>query len=201
MDGNKLVKEQGRRWSLKLKNRNEIGQLLNELNLTGAGIEIGVAHGNFADIWIPTCNLEKVYLLDPWQEEIYNEYIDDKRGSQSEQERWYNLVIEKMNKFGDRVEIIRGDSREEFKRFSDNYFDFIYIDANHQYEAVKTDLANWYPKCKVGGVFAGHDYMDGYRWKAKFGVKRAVTEFCKEINATVSTTGERRGTSWYLIKK
>jgi hypothetical protein len=42
--------------------------------------------------------------------------------------------------------------------------DFVYIDANHKYDAVKKDLELWYPKVRKGGVFAGHDYlkMDWY---------------------------------------
>jgi predicted O-methyltransferase YrrM len=42
--------------------------------------------------------------------------------------------------------------------FQDEYFDFIYIDANHSYEAVKSDLINYIPKVKTGGFIGGHDY-------------------------------------------
>ena len=36
--------------------------------------------------------------------------------------------------------------------------DFVYIDANHNYECVKEDIEHWYPKVKVGGIIAGHDF-------------------------------------------
>ena len=42
--------------------------------------------------------------------------------------------------------------------FADESIDFIYIDAAHEYDAVKADIQAWLPKVKVGGVFAGDDY-------------------------------------------
>ena len=38
-------------------------------------------------------------------------------------------------------------------------FDLVFIDADHSYEAVKQDIANWKPKIKAGGILAGHDYL------------------------------------------
>jgi len=49
--------------------------------------------------------------------------------------------------------------------------DFIFIDANHEYEAVMSDLMCWYPKLKKGGTIAGHDYYDDE------GVQKAVRQF------------------------
>jgi hypothetical protein len=54
----------------------------------------------------------------------------------------------------------------------------LYIDANHEYEYVKRDIHNWYPKLKFGGVFSGHDYFDGKTKHGVFGVKSAVDNFC-----------------------
>jgi len=51
------------------------------------------------------------------------------------------------------------------------YADFIYIDANHSYEAVKDDIATWYPFLRVGGVMAGHDYSKRFT-----GLRCAVAE-------------------------
>jgi predicted O-methyltransferase YrrM len=64
--------------------------------------------------------------------------------------------------------------------FSDEYFDFIYIDGNHSYDAVKDDLTKWYPKLKKGGLIAGDDYSklaEEKLFNYNFGVKRAVDEF------------------------
>jgi hypothetical protein len=57
-------------------------------------------------------------------------------------------------------------------RFEDNSVDFVFIDADHEYESVKKDISAWYPKVRSGGVIAGHDFHDG-----GLGVQRAVREF------------------------
>ena len=36
-------------------------------------------------------------------------------------------------------------------------FDYLFIDADHNYEAVKRDFEEWYPKLEVGGFIALHD--------------------------------------------
>lgn len=54
--------------------------------------------------------------------------------------------------------------------FIDEMFDFVFIDAGHDYESVKNDLESWYPKVKKGGIIAGHDIHAP-------GVAKAVNEF------------------------
>src|SRR3989338_10721369 len=44
------------------------------------------------------------------------------------------------------VQIIREDTAKAAIQFPDNYFDFVYIDADHSTEACYQDLVNWYPK-------------------------------------------------------
>lgn len=48
----------------------------------------------------------------------------------------------------------------------------IFIDANHTYEAVKEDIAAWWPRLMPDGVMIGHDY----RTKNFPGVDQAVKE-------------------------
>jgi predicted O-methyltransferase YrrM len=71
--------------------------------------------------------------------------------------------------------------------FPDNYFDFIFLDAAHLYEDVRLDLKSWYPKLKIGGIFAGHDYYMGTE------VKRAVDEF---FDCKINVVG-----NCFLVKK
>ena len=49
--------------------------------------------------------------------------------------------------------------------------DLIFIDALHDYESVKQDIRLWWPKVRVGGVFATHDF--NHQWP---GVERAMAE-------------------------
>ena len=55
--------------------------------------------------------------------------------------------------------------------YPDQSLDFVFLDADHDYESVKADIAAWLPKVKPGGILAGHDYMCGWP-----GVDRAVAE-------------------------
>ena len=43
---------------------------------------------------------------------------------------------------------------------NEDYFDFIYLDGLHTYEGVKTDIKNYLPMVKKGGVIGGHDYTN-----------------------------------------
>ena len=75
---------------------------------------------------------------------------------------------------GEFVRPIRDDSATAATRYDDGSLDFVFIDADHTYEAVKRDISAWWPKVKSGGVLAGHDYDET-------GVKKAVDEFA-ELN-------------------
>jgi predicted O-methyltransferase YrrM len=63
--------------------------------------------------------------------------------------------------------LIESDSAAAAADF--NACDFVFIDAAHDYESVKRDIAAWTPKVKPGGVIAGHD-------RGMEGVARAVRE-------------------------
>lgn len=84
-----------------------------------------------------------------------------------------------------------GKSQNLYKELQDNYFSMIFIDAAHDYESVKADLNNFYPKLKSGGIFAGHDYGE-----KSCGVGQAVDEFVKENNLKLDVMTA----SWILIK-
>lgn len=53
-------------------------------------------------------------------------------------------------------------------------YDLIFIDADHSYEAVRDDIALWYPRLKKGGIFAFHDCYEGHGYFP--GVYQAVAE-------------------------
>ena len=47
-----------------------------------------------------------------------------------------------------------------YNKFEDGLFDFIYIDANHEYDEVKKDIELYLPKLASNGIIGGHDYHE-----------------------------------------
>jgi predicted O-methyltransferase YrrM len=58
---------------------------------------------------------------------------------------------------GDHVTFLQMGSLDASCKFNDGYFDFVFVDASHEYSATKADIILWYRKMKSGAVLAGHD--------------------------------------------
>lgn len=53
---------------------------------------------------------------------------------------------------------LRMASPEAAEHFDNHSLEFVYIDADHSFDAVWADIAAWLPKVKPGGILAGHDF-------------------------------------------
>jgi hypothetical protein len=72
----------------------------------------------------------------------------------------------------------KGLSHAVLRSFRDEEFDFIYIDADHSYAAVRNDIDGAVPKLKPGGLLAFNDFARIVRpGFGTFGVHQAVCEF------------------------
>lgn len=137
------------------------------------GIEIGVRHGTYSAWLLEHTKLEKLYSLDCF------EHTDG-----------LAITYNNLLRFSNRSEIVQGFSPQASAIFPDEYFDFIYIDANHTYQSVKQDLIAWWVKLKKGGLFCGDDYTHLINpGQGKYGVVEAVNEFIKENNLILYVTG------------
>lgn len=67
--------------------------------------------------------------------------------------------------------IMKMTSLEAAKQFEDESLDMVFIDAGHDYESIRDDIAAWLPKVKKTGMICGHDYQ--LSW---MGVIQAVDE-------------------------
>ena len=68
-----------------------------------------------------------------------------------------------MAAFSDEIEkglvtTVRDFGANFLHSLQNNFLDWIYIDANHQYDAVSMEIDMAIPKVKNGGYILGHDY-------------------------------------------
>lgn len=151
-------------------------------------VEIGSYCGESGEIIANTFPNSTINCVDPWEKYTEEGSIYDL----NEQE----LVLKEAERVFDSV-LARNKNMRKNKMPSLDYakltspesIDFIYIDGNHQYTSVKEDLNTWYPKIKLGGVIAGHDYG----WVS---VNKAISEFFKnQPPVAVYPDG-----SWFYLK-
>lgn len=197
--------------------RNKLPQFLNKLGLINNGVEVGSFKGTYAktilDNWAG-----KLYMVDVWRPLSEEEYDDS--SNHKDHLDAYSETMNNISGFEDRAFMLRMKSEDGSKLFNDNSLDFVYIDANHTYQAVKDDIEYWYSKVKIGGLLLGHDYIpsdlykDGQKdiplwlssptseskYAGMFGVNTAVDEFAFNNGYEVNKTNEFLGT-WWIVKK
>jgi hypothetical protein len=161
----------------RVPSRDELPALLNARGLLGRGAEIGVKTGKYSDELLRYWRGAELVSIDPWLEAEWEEYVDRSNVPQDQQERNYQETRERLAPYGDRSTIWRLTSVEAAAKAEDHSFDFVYIDARHDYDSVLEDLEAWCAKVRPGGILAGHDYVDGDLPEGDFGVKSAVDEF------------------------
>jgi len=69
----------------------------------------------------------------------------------------YELFLENIKPVKNIINPLRMTSVEASKLYQDKSLQFVFIDANHDYEHVKEDIIHWLPKVAPGGIIAGHD--------------------------------------------
>ena len=183
-----------------VRGRLELPHILNARGLLGQGAEIGVLRGQFSEILLDRWRGEKLYCVDPWTEFPRDEYWDNKNVAQAEHDRLFAETVQRLQRFGPRAEILRQTSREAARGFPDAELDFVFLDAQHHYEAVREDLEAWHPKIRPGGILSGHDYLDGTLNGCRYGVGRAVREFADaHARRIVVAAREPRFPSWFML--
>jgi len=184
-----------------IRERKDLGALLNRMGKNGLAVEVGTWKGHFAAEILKDWQGEKLILVDSWCKQPLKEWEDmlnyenDQDGFDDAKKSTERLKVA----YGDRVEIMHMKSLDAVDEFLDETLDFVYIDANHSYESVTGDLNAWFPKVKFGGVIGGHDYENSEGKHGKFAVKKAVDEFVGRYGYNMWITSEFPA-SWFVFK-
>ena len=95
---------------------------------------------------------------------------------------------------GYNIEFVRKTSMDALDDFEDKSLDFVYIDGDHQFDYVMTDLIFWNRKVKSGVIVALHDYCH-FHWS---GIIRAVDAFvyCHDIRPWFITKESKPTVFW-----
>lgn|SRR3990167_2466930 len=150
---------------------------LRELNMK-KGVEVGVEKGVYSHLICEINSQMTLWGVDPYEKyDGYREYKD-----QAEM----NWIFEEMKKKlaspikHGQFHIVRKKSMDALADFADESLDFVYIDANHEFNYPLKDIEGWYPKVKKGGILAGHDYVR--HAQMEFTVKDGLKEFTLKNN-------------------
>ena len=150
------------------------------------GVEIGVLYGLHALTIFRNLNVKRLYLID-----VYEEYDDygfpmkrNRTGSSIQR-----MAKHKLRRYNDKLVWIQKYSTDAVDDVPDN-LDFVYIDANHEYDYVLKDIELYYLKVKIGGFIGGHD-IDNPE------VIGAITDFFRSIGRTDFYVFRK---DWWFIK-
>lgn len=127
------------------------------LGKDSVGAEIGVWKGGFGEFLQLHC--KTLYLVDHW-------------GNQDARSEAVHQVYE-----GDAiVKVRRQRSIDFFQSFDNNHFDFLYVDACHEFEDVLQDVVLGFRKLKPGRFMVGDDWnLTGVRYAVShFGLMNGI---------------------------
>ncbi len=123
----------------------------------GVGAEVGTQDGHFARFLLDNLNPRSLHLFD-----LSRAGVEEHNGE----------ILSMKN-----IKMQVGQSSEMMSQYEDNYFDWIYIDADHSYDGVTKDIASSEKKLKSGGFLIFNDYTS---WSplemSEYGVVPAVNE-------------------------
>ena len=116
-------------------------KIIQKLPHGGPIAEVGVLAGDFSQILINECSPTELHLidLDLCSHKIHQRFADQIKAG--------------------KVLLHEGKSWSVLKKFTDQYFDFIYIDADHRYENVKKDIMVAKQKIRHDGFLVFNEFV------------------------------------------
>lgn len=149
------------------------------------GVEVGVMRGETSEMLLHFFPELKLYMVDPW-DMLNSEYFQTdskfyrKHGGSKQ---WYEDCKKIARRYPGRAILLREFSHIASYQFNNDSLDFVFIDGDHSYPAVYTDLLLWYPKIKPGGMLILHDYGAPQH----IGVYNAYIDFANKYGLKIHT--------------
>lgn len=170
---------------MEIKYRVQLPDLLRHFNLPLRGCELGSAEGYSAADFMKA-GMEQLILVDLWEK------IEGHSGDGGNENDWhfknYEVAVERMKPYGNKVTFLRGLTSEMAPSIWDNSLSLVYVDADHSEAGVTADINNYWSKLISGGIMAFHDYENTW----DYGVKAAVTKFASENNLEIHLIPENK---------
>jgi len=160
--------------------RKRLVQYFGEYGLT-KGAEIGVDRGRFSEYMFKVIPDLHLLCVDPWYWKL--------RGESRYQSTQRRLAPHNAT-------VIRETSFEAVMDIPDESLDFVYIDGDHTFDFVMTDIIWWSKKVRYGGVVSGHDY---YRFR-RGGIVPAVDTYTREHGINKWFLTDERTPTWFWIR-
>ena len=111
-------------------------------------------------------------------------YEDASNVNQGTQNQLYNETIKNTKEWKDTIHICHNYTLVCVENMPDGYFDFIYVDARHNFKGVYEGMRSWWPKLRVGGIMAGHGYVTQNN-----GPQQSNQDWMTNYNGTKDETG------------
>jgi predicted O-methyltransferase YrrM len=138
-------------------------------------LELGSLEGRSA-IWllerVLTHPTSKIYCVDTWKEEVF-----------------YQNFLDNIQSFKKQIEIVKSTTDEAFQLLEKDprWFDFIFIDADHEKESVKKDFINSLKFIHPLGII----YLDDWLYPS---IRQAITELKQELKISFKVNNNG---AWY----
>jgi len=124
--------------------------------------------------------------------------VEEDKANQSKGQSYVDYTYEntKRRLAPFKARIIRGKSMDVVRNIPYESLDFVYIDANHEFDFVMSDIIEWSKRVKKGGLVAGHDYIK----TRYFGVIEVVNTYTRAHGIYDVFLTKERSPSWFFCK-
>ena len=154
------------------------------------GAEIGVWTGKFTKQVLDIVQPEQYHLIDPYEfmpQYPARWYGGSRAKSQAAMDEIYEDIRRRFGSLSC-IRIHRVKAAKAASRFTESFFDWVYIDGDHSYKEVKKDIRRYLPLVKSGGLLCGDD------WQLP-SIRRAVNELLRAEHEIYNRTYQ-----WWIKK-